>query len=81
MTATWTGRGEKSWTEGASKGGKSKRGRNWKGSVTAERGEQEPHTSTPAIRARSVGERKATIREGSFQSRVSLSEPGLSYSK
>ncbi|MEE6527344.1 hypothetical protein FKM82_028657 [Ascaphus truei] len=36
------------------KGGKSKRGGNRKGSVTADRGEQEPHASTPAIRARCV---------------------------
>ncbi|MEE6522117.1 hypothetical protein FKM82_020514 [Ascaphus truei] len=63
------------------KGGKSKRGRNRKGSATAYRGEQEPHASTPATRTWSVRERKATIREGSFQSRVRLSEPGLSYSK
>ncbi|MEE6526377.1 hypothetical protein FKM82_027000 [Ascaphus truei] len=63
------------------KGGKSKRGGNRKVSVTAERGEQEPHASTPAIRARSVGEGKATVGEGSFQSRVRLSVPGLSYSK
>ncbi|MEE6512694.1 hypothetical protein FKM82_019857 [Ascaphus truei] len=63
------------------KGRKSKRWRNRKGSVMAERGEQESRASTPAISARSVGEGKATIREGSFQSRVRLSEPGLSYSK
>ncbi|MEE6521819.1 hypothetical protein FKM82_020141 [Ascaphus truei] len=63
------------------KGGKSKRGESRNCSVAAERGEQEPHASTPATRARSVGEGKATIGEGSFQSRVSLSEPGLSYGK
>ncbi|MEE6528802.1 hypothetical protein FKM82_017431 [Ascaphus truei] len=63
------------------KGGKSKRGGNRKGSVTAERGEQEPHASITAIRTRSVGEGKATIGEGSFQSRVRLGAPGLGYSK
>ncbi|MEE6515369.1 hypothetical protein FKM82_024060 [Ascaphus truei] len=75
-----TGRGEKIWTVNL-KGWKSKRGRNRNGSVAAERGEQEPHASTPAIRAWSVGEGKATIREVSFQSRVRLSESGLSYGK